>query len=68
VAEGGEVLERIELDRGCFACMLGGADGRTLFMNVAEWNGPDQIGKGPRTGQVLAVDAATPHAGFPKAM
>ena len=68
VAEGGEVLERIELDRGCFACMLGGADGRTLFMNVAEWNGPDQIGKGPRTGQVLAVEAATPHAGFPKAM
>ena len=48
--------------------MLGGEDGKTLFMNVAEWNGPDQIGKGPRTGQVLAIEAATPHAGFPKAM
>jgi sugar lactone lactonase YvrE len=65
VAEGGEVLERIELDRGCFACMLGGEGGTTLFMNVAEWNGPDQIGKGPRTGQVLAYDAPAPHAGRP---
>jgi sugar lactone lactonase YvrE len=28
VREGGEVLERIELDRPCYACMLGGEDGR----------------------------------------
>jgi sugar lactone lactonase YvrE len=65
VAEGGEVLDEIELDRFCFACMLGGEDGRTLFMNVADWNGPDQIGKGPRTGQVLAVEAPASHAGRP---
>ncbi|HSD25365.1 MAG TPA: SMP-30/gluconolactonase/LRE family protein [Solirubrobacterales bacterium] len=65
VAEGGEVLDEIELDRFCFACMLGGKDGRTLFMNVAEWNGPDQIGKGPRTGQVLTVEAPAAHAGRP---
>jgi sugar lactone lactonase YvrE len=65
VAEGGEVLDRIELDRFCFACMLGGEEGQTLFMNVAEWNGPDQIGKGPRTGQVLTVEAPAPHAGRP---
>src|SRR6476661_2881216 len=32
VGEGGAVLETIELDRGCFACALGGADRRTLFM------------------------------------
>jgi sugar lactone lactonase YvrE len=68
VAEGGEVLQRIEVDRGCFACMLGGEDGTTLFINAAEWNGPDQIGKGPRTGQILAVDAPAPHAGYPTAM
>jgi sugar lactone lactonase YvrE len=65
VREGGEVLETIELDRFCFACMLGGEDGRTLFMNVADWNGPDQIGKGPRTGQVLAVEAPASHTGRP---
>ena len=32
VREGGEVLRTIELDLGRFACMLGGEDGRTLFM------------------------------------
>ncbi len=28
VLEGGEVRQTVQLDRGCFACMLGGADGR----------------------------------------
>jgi sugar lactone lactonase YvrE len=65
VREGGEVLEKIELDRFCFACMLGGQDGSTLFMNVAEWNGPEGIFKEPRTGQVLAIEAPAPHAGRP---
>src|SRR5215210_4830227 len=37
VREGGQVLQRIELDRACFACMLGGKDRKTLFMMVAEW-------------------------------
>ena len=37
VREGGEVLDRIELDRPCYACMLGGEDGRTLFMLCADW-------------------------------
>src|SRR6185436_11050383 len=31
VAEDGEILARIQLDRACFATMLGGPDGRTLF-------------------------------------
>jgi sugar lactone lactonase YvrE len=34
VREGGEVLQTIELDRGCFACALGGVDKRTLFLVV----------------------------------
>jgi sugar lactone lactonase YvrE len=65
VREGGEVLETVELDRFCFACMLGGEDGRTLFMNVADWNGPEGIFREPRTGQVLAVEAPAAHAGHP---
>lgn len=32
IAEGGEVLQTIEPDRCCFACMLGGPEQRTLFM------------------------------------
>jgi sugar lactone lactonase YvrE len=65
VAEGGEVLDTIDLDRGCFACMLGGPDGRKLFMMAQVWNGPEGMGQEPRTGQVLTLDAPAPHAGFP---
>ena len=65
VREGGEVLERIELDRFCFACMLGGEDRRTLFMLAADWSGTENIGKGPPTGKVLTVPAPAPGAGRP---
>ena len=65
VREGGEVLERIELDRFGFACMLGGADGRTLFIMAADWGGTENVGTGPRTGQVLIAEAPAPHAGRP---
>ena len=65
VREGGEVLERVELDRFCFACMLGGEDRRTLFMLAADWSGTENIGKGPPTGKVLTVPAPAPGAGRP---
>jgi sugar lactone lactonase YvrE len=65
VREGGEVLQTIDLDRGCFACALGGAEGRTLFMVATEWSGPANMFKGPRTGQVLTVEAPARGAGWP---
>ncbi len=65
VREGGEVLRVIELDRGCFACALGGEDRRTLCMIATEWNGPQGMFTGPRTGQVLTVEAPAPGAGWP---
>ena len=65
VREGGEVLQTIDLDRGCFACMLGGVDNRTLFMMAAEWRGPANMTDSPRTGQVLTAQAPAPHAGWP---
>ena len=65
VREGGEVLDRLELDRFCFACALGGGDGRTLFILAADWRGTENVGKGPRTGQVLAAPAPAPGAGWP---
>ena len=64
VREGGEVLQTIDLDRGCFACMLGGADGRTLFMVVAQWEDA-ATGTAEGSGQVLATDAPAPRAGRP---
>jgi sugar lactone lactonase YvrE len=64
VREGGEVLDTVALDRGCFACLLGGADGTTLFVVAAEWRGIEAAGSGA-TGVVVAVDAPSPHAGRP---
>jgi sugar lactone lactonase YvrE len=67
VREGGEVLQTINTDRGCFACMLGGPDGTTLFIVAAEWRGMDKIPEvaRARTGRVLMVDAPAPHVGWP---
>jgi sugar lactone lactonase YvrE len=67
VREGGEVLDLIEVDRPCYACMLGGEDGRTLFMVVAEWFGPDRMDEliEAGTGQILTARVAVPHAGWP---
>jgi sugar lactone lactonase YvrE len=65
VREGGQVLQTIDLDRGCFACMLGGSDGTTLFMLAAEWRGMEHMTDQPRTGQVLIAQASVPGAGRP---
>lgn len=64
VREGGRELQRIQLDRGCFACALGGPDRRTLFLAAAEM--PDfSDSSAPRTGQVLTVPAPAPGIGWP---
>ena len=67
VREGGEVLQRIELDRPCYACMLGGPDRQTLFMMAAEWRGIENVDEvvANRTGQVLTAPAPAPGVGWP---
>jgi sugar lactone lactonase YvrE len=65
VREGGEVLQTIDLDRGCFACSLGGQDGSTLFLVANEWNGPASMAKGSPMGQVRTVEAPARGAGRP---
>ncbi len=66
VREGGEVLQTLDLDRGCFACMLGGAASKTLFMVATEWKGAEEnMSEGSRTSQILTVQAPAPHAGWP---
>jgi len=67
VRDGGEILQRIDLHLACFACMLGGEDGRTLFMMVAEWGGVEQMDAlfRSRTGRVLTAPAPAPGAGWP---
>jgi sugar lactone lactonase YvrE len=67
IREGGEVLERIALDRPCFAAMLGGPDRRTLFMLTADWRGTGGVEEvlKARRGQVLVADAPAAGVGWP---
>lgn len=67
VREGGRVLDTVALDRGAFACMLGGPDGRSLFVLAAEWRGFENVEQAiaDGTGRVLVAEAAAPHAGRP---
>ena len=74
VAEGGKVLQRVELgeNRAPFALMLGGPDRRTLFICTAEWHPADGapanlecLATGPRTGEILAVPVEVPGTGRP---
>ncbi|MBD7993898.1 SMP-30/gluconolactonase/LRE family protein [Arthrobacter sp. Sa2CUA1] len=37
VAQGGTVLDTVQLDQGCFSCAAGGLDGGLLFMMTAQW-------------------------------
>jgi sugar lactone lactonase YvrE len=66
VAEGGAELRTVPLDRGGFACVLGGPDRTTLFVTAAEWRGmTDAAMVAPGSGQVLAIGVDVPGAGWP---
>ncbi|MCW2665164.1 MAG: gluconolactonase [Frankiales bacterium] len=64
VREGGEVQEEIHVGTGAFACMLGGPDGRTLFICTA----PDSdrtARSAAREGRLISCRVEVPHAGRP---
>ncbi len=62
--EGGEITDTIETDQPAFACMLGGSDGRTLFILTAPSSNPrDVAGKG--AGFIMTATVASPRAGRP---
>jgi len=58
VADGGSVLDTVTVDRGAFACMLGGS---TLYVVANEWGGVENTSGG----RVYAVPAPAPGAGWP---
>jgi len=67
VREGGAILQMVTVDRGCFACMLGGEKRETLFIVATEWRGMEKIPDvaRERTGQVLTIAAPASGAGWP---
>lgn len=64
IAQGGEVLEVIDTGQNCYACMLGGDDGRTLFMLTAQTSIGHEAAKAP-TGKVVIATVDAPRAGRP---
>ncbi|MCC7366493.1 MAG: SMP-30/gluconolactonase/LRE family protein [Dehalococcoidia bacterium] len=65
VAEGGEVKEQISTAPfEAFACMLGGPEGRTLFICEAKQSDPKLI-EGPSNGRITMVEVSVPRAGYP---
>jgi sugar lactone lactonase YvrE len=66
VAQGGAILHTVELDRGGFACMLGGPRRTTLFVVAATWQGmteTEMVASG--SGQVLTAEVDARGAGWP---
>ena len=59
-------IEVVELDRGGFACALGGPGRTTLFITAAEWRGMSQAEMvTPGSGQVVMASVEVPGAGWP---
>ena len=64
VREGGEILDAVPSgDRGSFATMLGGPEGRTLFVLTNTGSGPDAAAR--RDGRIEVVEVDVPGAGRP---
>jgi sugar lactone lactonase YvrE len=64
VEAGGAISHRMRVERGAYACMLGGSDGTTLFVLTAEDSGPAET-QATRSGRVEVVRAPYPGAGLP---
>ena len=64
VSEGGGILQEVDTNAPCFACMLGGPHRRHLFMLTAASSAED-IASSQRTGSILVTEVTTPGAGRP---
>ncbi|HEX7035067.1 MAG TPA: SMP-30/gluconolactonase/LRE family protein [Pseudomonadales bacterium] len=62
--EGGEITHRVRVGQGAYACMLGGDDGRTLYILTAADSHPEAC-RQSRSGRVETITAPYPHAGLP---
>jgi len=64
VAEGGELLDTVSFSQTCFACMLGGPDGRELFAVTAPTAIPAEASASAR-GRIESARVGVGHAGLP---
>ena len=64
VQEGGALLDKVEVDRGAFACMLGGENGNTLFISTANDSTEETCLK-ERSARIEVIEVDVPRAGLP---
>jgi sugar lactone lactonase YvrE len=64
VREGGEILSRIPVETNAYACMLGGATGKTLFIATAATHEPEEA-KRLRSARIETVEVDVGRAGYP---
>ncbi|MCW2808411.1 MAG: 6-deoxy-6-sulfogluconolactonase [Marmoricola sp.] len=64
VREGGEIVDEIPVGTGVFACMLGGSDGRTLYLCCAP-DFDEHARSAAREAELRAVRVEVPHSGRP---
>jgi sugar lactone lactonase YvrE len=64
VAHGGSVVESVETSQPCYACMLGGTDGRTLFALTAA-SAAESVAAAAPAGRLETVRVSAPRAGRP---
>jgi hypothetical protein len=64
VADGGEVLDEVTTSQAANACMLGGPDGRHLFVTTAPDSASGECAA-TRAGRMEIAEVAVPHAGLP---
>ena len=64
IAEGGEVLDVVDTGNLCFACMLGGDDGKTLFMLTAD-SADAHVASVKPTGRIVTCTVGVARAGRP---
>ena len=66
VDDTGKILDSVAVPGwGCVACMLGGEDGRTLFMVASQTNTPDDIFEGRAKSRILMTRVDVPAAAEP---
>jgi sugar lactone lactonase YvrE len=64
VLDGGKITHRVETELPCFACALGGPEGRHLFLLCNEFEGVDQLiaVQTRRSAKILVTEVPVPRA------
>jgi sugar lactone lactonase YvrE len=58
--EGGEITDRVEVEHQAFAAMLGGPEGKTLFVCTSAYDENSGL-----SGRIEMVEVSVPHSGLP---